>query len=275
MTPRVSVVVPAFNNERYIGETISSILEQTFTDFELIVADHSSTDNTLAEVKGFVADPRVQVLSTPAGGGAKRNWDRVCEAASGELIKLVCGDDLIYPSMLAEQVAAFDAHPSAVLVASKRTLVDAHGKTLVRARGLAGLSGSVSGRVAARRAVVAGANIFGEPACVMMKRAELEAIDWWDNTQPYLIDEATYISVALRGDVVAIPKALAAFRINAGQWSVRLATQQAAQAAAFHHRLQASHDGLLSDWDVRIGNVRALATSFMRRAVYLLLSRRM
>ncbi len=275
MTPRVSVVVPAFNNGLYIAETMSSILGQTYPDFELIVADHSSVDNTLAEVERFTDDPRVRVLSTEAGGGAKRNWDRACAAASGELIKLVCGDDIIYPTALARQVAAFDEHPTAVLVAAQRTLVDAKGKPVIKARGLAGLSGLVSGRVAARRAVVAGANIFGEPACVMLKRQELEAIGWWDDSHPYLIDEATYIGVALRGDFVAIPEALAAFRLNDGQWSVRLAAQQAAQAAAFHADLRDSDPELLSKWDVRVGDARAFATSLMRRAVYILLSHRM
>ena len=275
MTPRVSVVVPAFNNGQYIAETMSSILAQTYQDFELIVADHSSTDDTLVQVKKFADDPRVRILSTEAGGGAKRNWDRVCAEASGELIKLVCGDDIIYPTALERQVAAFDQHPSAVLVASQRTLVDAKGKPVIKARGLAGLSGLVSGRDAARRAVVAGANIFGEPACVMLKRTELEAIGWWNDAHPYLIDQATYIGVALRGDFVAIPEALAAFRLNDGQWSVRLAAQQAKQAAAFHADLRNAEPELLSKWDVRIGDARAFATSVMRRAVYILLSRRM
>ncbi|SNT27819.1 glycosyltransferase family 2 protein [Rhodococcoides kyotonense] len=274
MSPRVSVVVPAYNNAEYIAETIESILAQTFTDFELIIADHSSTDETMAVVEKY-DDPRIRVLTTEAGGGAKRNWDRVTAEAGGELIKLVCGDDTIFPTSLAVQVAAFDEHPSAVLVASQRTLIDANGKTVIAARGLGGLSGLVSGRVAARTAVRAGANIFGEPGCVLMKREVLVQNRLWDNSHPYLIDQATFIGVALHGDVVATPQPLASFRINAGQWSVELATQQARQAADFHRALSASQPGLLSQTDVRLGNAKALATSFMRRAVYLLLRNRM
>jgi glycosyltransferase involved in cell wall biosynthesis len=275
MTPRVSVVVPAYNNADYIAETIDSILGQTFEDFELIIADHASSDGTLAALAPYADDPRVTILHTPAGGGAKANWDRVSQAANGDLLKLVCGDDTIFPTCLAEQVAAFDEHPETVLVASQRTLVDAAGKTVLAARGLAGLSGPVSGRVAARRAVTAGANIFGEPGCVLMRRSVLEKIGWWDDANPYLIDEATYVGVALHGDVVAIPRPLASFRINAGQWSVRLARQQASQAAAFHEALRAAEPGLLSAMDVRIGNAKALGTSFLRRAVYMVLKRRM
>lgn len=274
MSPRVSVVVPAYNNAEYIGETIESILGQTFTDFELVIADHSSTDDTLAVI-GEYDDPRIRVLTTEAGGGAKRNWDRVTDEATGELVKLVCGDDTIFPTSLESQVAAFDEHPSAVLVASQRTLIDANGRTVIAARGLGGLSGLVPGRVAARTAVRAGANIFGEPGCVLMKLSELREIGLWDNSHPYLIDQATFIGVAVRGDVVAIDRPLASFRINAGQWSVELATQQARQAADFHRSLGDAVPGLLSSADIRLGNLKALATSFMRRAVYLLLRRRM
>ena len=94
MTPRVSVVVPAYNNAEYLAETIDSILAQTFTDFELVIADHSSTDGTLAVAQKY-EDPRIRLLTTPAGSGAQANWNLVTGEATGELIKLVCGDDTI------------------------------------------------------------------------------------------------------------------------------------------------------------------------------------
>lgn len=273
MTPRVSIVVPAYNNADFIGETIESILAQTYRDFELVIADHASTDATLDVVSTF-SDPRIRVEHTDAGGGAKRNWDRVSRLATGDYLKLVCGDDLISPTSIEEQLAAFERHPSVVLVASQRALVDAAGKTIIGTRGLGTLSGLVAGRDAARAAVLAGSNIFGEPGCVLMRRDVLERIGWWDNDHPFLIDQATFTEVALQGDVVALRKSLASFRVNAGQWSVRLAREQAAQAAGFHHKLRRDYPDLLSRNDVRIGNARALLTSFLRRAVYVLLRRR-
>lgn len=274
MSPRVSIVVPAYNNAAFIAETVESVLAQTYRDFELVIADHASTDDTLAVLRRYTDDPRIRILHTDAGGGAKRNWDRVSRAATGELIKLLCGDDTITPTSVQEQVEAFDDHPEAVLVASQRTLIDAAGKTIIATRGLGKLSGPVDGRTAARTAVLAGSNIFGEPGCVMMRRDALEKIGWWDNDHPFLIDQATFTEVALQGDIVAIRKSLAAFRINAGQWSVRLAREQAGQAAGFHRKLRATYPDLLSENDVRIGNAKALVTSFLRRAVYVLLRRR-
>ncbi len=95
MPPRVSIVIPAYNNADYLAETVDSVLAQTFTDFEVVIADHSSTDGTWDVMQRYADEPRVRLLRTEAGGGALRNWNRVSQEAGGELIKLVCGDDLL------------------------------------------------------------------------------------------------------------------------------------------------------------------------------------
>lgn len=273
---RVSVVVPAYNNARDIEATLRSILAQDYQDFEVVVADHSSSDGTNQILKRFAGDARVRVLDpTPTGGGALANWNRVSQHARGELIKLVCGDDLLSPQALRLQVAAFDAHPSAVFVASRRNLVDATGNELLKARGLAGLEGCMSGRDAALASILAGTNIFGEPCCVMMRRDALERAGWWDGRFPYLIDQASYSNVMIQGDMVAMPEVLASFRVSATQWSVRLMRQQAEQAIAFHESFTHEHPGLATPAQVRRGNLKARLMAWARRLAYIWLRRRM
>lgn len=275
MTPRVSVVIPSYNNDEYIAETMRSVLSQTFTDFELVVADHSSADRTWELLQEFTTDPRVRLLVTPAGGGAERNWNRVTDEARGELVKLVCGDDLLYPDSLARQVAAFDEYPEAVMVASSRDIVDASGRPIVRNHGLAGLRGRVPGIEALRRGVLRGANIFGEPCSVMLRRDVLELIGGWHGGPGYMIDQGTYSRALLHGDFVAVPGPLAAFRVSASQWSVRLTREQAASAAQMHRQLAALAPHAISVADVRRGNLMARVRSWQRRLVYLYLGRRM
>lgn len=276
MHPRVSVVVPAYNNADFLAATIDSILAQDYDDFELVVADHSSTDASGEILRRYASHPVVRVLSpTPPGGGALANWNRVSRHARGELLKLVCGDDLIAPGALREQVAALDAHPSAVLVAASRHLIDASGSIVVRNRGLARLDGLVTGQEAMRATVLAGTNIFGEPGCVLFRRELLEAEGGWDGALPYLIDQATYVRIMRYGDMVALRKPLASFRISAGQWSVRLLGQQARQSIAFHRMLRQRHPGLLPAWAVVVGDIRSLALALVRRAAYFLLRGRM
>lgn len=275
MTARVSIVVPAYNNGAYIARTMDSILAQTYTDLEVVVADHASTDDTVAVLERYTNDPRVTLLTTEAGGGAERNWNRVTAAANGELIKLVCGDDLIHPELVAEQVAALDAAPSAVLSASRRDIVDADDRPLVKGRGLAGLTGLVDGRAAIRRTVRQGTNIFGEPGCVLMRREVLERVGGWDDRFPYLIDQTTYTRVLLEGDLAAVDRTLAGFRVSDSQWSVRLARSQAEQAIGYHHWLRDEHPDVVSASDVRRGDLAARAMATARRAVYLVMARRM
>ena len=273
--PRVSVVVPSYNNASFIEATMDSILAQTYEDFELVVADHSSSDGTWQLLQRYATDPRVRLLRTETGGGAPRNWERVTTAARGELVKLVCGDDIIYPDCLQVQVDAMDANPSVVLVAARRDLIDARGGIVMSRRGLAGLTGRVPGRTAARHTVVAGSNIFGEPACVLIRREVLQDAGGWDGQNPFVIDEATYASVLLRGDFLGIDHALAAFRLSSSQWSVRLARKQSDQVIGFHRRLADGTPGLLSRTDLFRGNARARGMAYGRRLAYLWVGRRM
>ncbi len=275
MTPTVSVVVPAYNNADFIERTMDSILAQTFSDLEIIVADHSSSDNTWELLQRYAGDPRITLLQTPTGGGALANWNRVSQAATGEYLKLVCGDDLIYPEMIEKQVAALEAEPTAVLTASPRDIIDANDQPILRRRGLAGLRGRVSGAHAVRRTIVSGTNIFGEPACVTMRRSVLEKVGWWDPTAAYLIDEATYARVLFEGDFVAVPTSLAGFRVSDSQWSVRLARQQAEQAIAFHEEVLATRPGVVSRLDVIRGNLAARLMATQRRLAYIALGNRM
>jgi hypothetical protein len=221
----------------------------------------------------------VRLLRTPAGGGAERNWNRVTREARGELVKLVCGDDLLAPESLATQVAAFDSSEGGgagvVMVASPRDIVDASGRLVVREHGLGGLTGRVPGTEAIRRSVLRGANIFGEPCCVLIRRTTLEEVGGWHADPGFMIDQATYCRVLLRGDLVTTPGSLAAFRISAAQWSVALAREQARSAAEMHRQVAGLMPGLLTPHEVRLGNARATLRAFQRRLVYLYLGRRM
>ena len=275
MTARVSVVVPTFNNAGFVEATVESILAQTFTDFELLIADHCSTDGTWQTLQRFDGVPGVRLWQTPPGGGAASNWQAVTDAAAGEFVKLVCGDDLVYPTCLRDQVDAMDAHSTVTLVCARRDLIDAHGGIVLGGRGMARISGYHQGRAAIRRAVVTGTNIFGEPASVLIRRAALAETGGWWSDFPYVIDEATYARVLLRGDLYAVDKSLAAFRISDHQWSVELAEEQARQVVAFHSALAERTPGLLSRNDLRRGRLMALALGRARRLVYAGLRRRM
>jgi len=273
MSPTVSIVVPAYNNADYIEATMRSILAQTYPLIEVIVSDHDSDDDTWDRLRAFEGDPRVTLLRTPRGGGARANWNRVSEAATGDFLKLVCGDDLIDPHMVERQVALLT--DGVVLTATSRVIVDADGRPVLKNRGIGGLDGRHSGRAAIRATVRAGTNLFGEPACVMMRRDVLAAVGYWSDGEQYLIDEATYVKVLEHGDFSGLREPLATFRVNAQQWSVRLANDQARQARAFHRRLRREMPQIVTVVDIARGNLLATLNALGRRATYFWLGRRM
>ncbi|MCS5716218.1 glycosyltransferase [Herbiconiux sp. CPCC 205716] len=274
--PQLSVVIPAFENAAYIAEAVGSVLAQRHRDFELIVADHSSTDGTLEAVRAFDADARLTILSTPAGGGAEANWRRVTEAATGEYLKLLPGDDLLYPGALEAHSEALDAHPGVVLVSSPRDIVDARGRVTIRNRGLQGVRRAVQPGVEAIRTTVRkGTNVFGEPGSVTMRREVLEAAGGWDARFPYLIDQTSYSTVLLRGDYLPVDRPLAGFRVNDTQWSVALVDEQSTQAKAYHAWCREQAPDVISAADVRLGDRRAELMALARRGYYALNARRM
>ncbi len=271
----VSVVIPCFQSSGTLARTLRSVLDQTHTDLEVIVADHSSTDGSLELARTFESDPRVRVVSTPAGGGAERNWVRVTEEATGDLLKLVCADDVLYPSLIARQVAALEANPSAGMASCKRDLIDPADGILLKARGLGGMSGLVPGAAAVRATVRAGTNLLGEPMCTLIRTDLLRKVGGWQATEPFLIDQGTYLRVLRHADLVAIPEPLAAFRVSSTQWSVSLAADQAKQAAALHRRVRTEFPDTVNDLDVLLGNLQALRTAWLRRAAYVVWRKRM
>src|SRR4051812_1023393 len=114
--PTVSVIVPAYNVASYVGATIESALTQTYQDFELIVVDDGSTDETGAIVDAAVArDARIRVVRQPNGGlSSARN--AALRNARGRYIALLDGDDLWDPGFLAAQLAVFESRPDVSVV---------------------------------------------------------------------------------------------------------------------------------------------------------------
>lgn len=124
--PAVSVIMPAYNVAPYIAEAISSVLAQTFTDYELIVVDDGSTDETAAIVRTFMGrDPRIVLVQQENRGlAAARN--AALRAASAPLLALLDSDDIWAPEFLAEQVAILDARPDVDIVTGNAWTLGSH-----------------------------------------------------------------------------------------------------------------------------------------------------
>lgn len=130
-TTRVSVVVPNYNHGRHLGERLRTILDQTYTDFELIYLDDASTDDSEAVFAQFSDDPRVRAIRNEVNSGSPfAQWNRGVEAARGELVWIAEADDAAAPELLARLVGTLDANPSVGIAYCQSMAVDAEGAPL-------------------------------------------------------------------------------------------------------------------------------------------------
>lgn len=121
---KVSVIVPAYNASAFLRQSVESILSQTFTDFELIVVDDCSTDDTPAILASYT-DPRLRVVRNPHNLGVVGARNRAMELARGELVASFDADDVSLPLRLARQVAFLDANPAVGLVGTASRYLEA------------------------------------------------------------------------------------------------------------------------------------------------------
>jgi glycosyltransferase involved in cell wall biosynthesis len=126
--PRVTVGVAVFNGESFLAKTLESLLNQTFSDFEVVISDNASTDQTEEICRAYAArDTRVRYYREFVNHGAAWNHNRVFELARGEYFKWNSADDLCAPEFLARCVAALDEDASATMVCSNVLVIDDYG----------------------------------------------------------------------------------------------------------------------------------------------------
>ena len=124
-TPKISVIMPAYNSEQYIAEAIESILNQTFSDFEFIIINDGSTDKTADIVRSY-DDSRIRFIDNSVNQGISTTANLGLELANGEYIARMDSDDISHSNRFEKQVTYMDAHPECgVLSASYHMFGDA------------------------------------------------------------------------------------------------------------------------------------------------------
>lgn len=125
----LSIGLPVYNGENFLEETLQSILNQSFMDFELIISDNGSTDLTQDIcLKYKKADPRIKYYRYENNRGAAWNYNNVFKYAKGHYFKYLNHDDLYHPFYLEKCIKKLEDNPEAVLCYTRRTVIDGTGK---------------------------------------------------------------------------------------------------------------------------------------------------
>lgn len=133
ITPLVSVIMPAYNASRFLGEAIQSILDQTVSDLELIVVDDASTDSTLQICQKLAqSDARIRIHQRTSNGGITAALNDALQMCRGQYIARMDADDIALPDRLRSQLRRFDELPHIALCGMAIEIMDEHGTTLSR-----------------------------------------------------------------------------------------------------------------------------------------------
>lgn len=211
--PRVSVCVPTYNYAQFLPPAVESVLSQSFEDFELIVIDDGSSDNTVQVMQAYTDDPRVTFVAREKNVGLFANFNDCAERARGEYVKYLCADDWLEPQMLERSVALLDAHPEVTMTTTANWMVDVNGMRI----GAEQPDFGPAGRVAAGHAIdelAIGHNVIGMPTNTLVRRADLLAVGAFDATFAPAADVDLWLKLLARGDLGWVPERLTSTRIH-------------------------------------------------------------
>ena len=215
--PEISVLMPTYNYASYLPEAIASVLAQDFRDFELLILDDCSSDNTAGVVKPFCdRDARVRFAVNSSNLGMVNNWKRCLEQARGAYIKFLFGDDkLSDPRALRKMAALLRDHPSAALAASARTILDENSNVTGIWRPLP--DGCHEGRKIIAACLCENANLVGEPSAVLFRKKDAQR--GFDPKFRQIVDIEMWFHLLEQGDLAYTREPLCAFRQHARQQS--------------------------------------------------------
>ena len=220
--PKVSVVMPVYNGEKYIRQSIDSILHQTFKDFELLIINDGSIDNTRIIIDSYaVVDPRVKVFHRKHEGvSAASNFG--LETAIGEYIARLDSDDIATPERLEVQVKYLDEHPDIDLVGSYFRAFYEDGREI---------DVVISTSNEELQKILPQMNQLGH-STIIMRRCIIEKVGMYDTSFALAEDYEYYLRIIEKCKVANIPQFLMRYRIHSGQSTSRAEeTRQSADRA--------------------------------------------
>jgi glycosyltransferase involved in cell wall biosynthesis len=225
--PLVTIAIPVYCGEKYISRAIDSVLKQTFSDFELLIIDNNSNDQTEKIVNSF-NDKRIVFIRNKKNIGFENNWNKCLKMSRGKYIKILPHDDYLDLNCLRFQVDVMekDLLEDISLCFSSRYIVNQNEKIIFNKKYLFSDGGVISGINVKKMSVFFGTNLVGEPAGVLFRKETSKKVGKFSAKFPYVIDLDYWFRLLNFGNAFYINKPLAFFRISPYSTSVALQNKQ-------------------------------------------------
>ncbi|MER9057696.1 glycosyltransferase [Mesorhizobium sp. M0213] len=225
--PRVTIITPFLNAEATLGEAIASVQAQTVADWELLLVDDGSTDDSVRIANDVAAtDPRIEVLNRPPGSkrGAAAARNAGIEAGSGDLLAFLDADDLYEPHMLRTVLAAADANPEAAMIFGPTRWWYPDGERPDWIEPTDGLAGRLHQPPRLLRRLLLIQNGHVPCTCsVLLRRSAISTVGGFEERFDLYEDQALWAKLFLRLPVFVTPVTLARYRQYSGSTSAAAA----------------------------------------------------
>ncbi|HLA39858.1 MAG TPA: glycosyltransferase, partial [Candidatus Glassbacteria bacterium] len=213
--PLVTVLMSVYNGERFLRESVESILRQSFGDFEFLIMEDGSTDSTAVILAEYAAkDRRIRVVKNEENIGLTRSLNHGLALARGKYVARQDADDLSLPERLARQVEFMEAHPDTVLLGTGMEVINEGGKTLGRRIPPA------DQRSLAAELLIKN-NAFGHTS-VMFRLAAVNELGGYDESFAFAQDYDLWWRMSRKWKVAVLPEALVRWRASgsniSGTW---------------------------------------------------------
>ena len=242
--PHISVIIPVFNAEKTIQETIESVLNQTFSNFELIVINDGSTDSTL-DIIASIQDPRIKIFSYP-NSGPNHSRNRGISHASGEYVSFLDADDLWTPNKLNDQLKALQDNPQAAFAYSWTDSIDESGQ-FFRVGGHRIVNGDVFTQLVLNDFIESGSN-------PLIRRQALIEVGGFDESLPAAQDWDMWLRLAAHYHFVVVPSVQILYRVQANSWSCNVTRMEAASLRVIEKAYAHAPDSIQYLKRITIGN---------------------
>lgn len=212
-SPTVSVCIPTYNYARFLGQAVQSVLDQTFTDFELLVYDDASTDDTVEVMEPFLDDPRVRFVVNEQNQGLFGNFNLAASESRGHYVKYLCADDWLDERFLERTVELLEADPELSFASTAHWHADVDGVVTAEQYGPFGVDSRVDKQLVARQLARWG-NVVGMPTNTLIRRDLLDRVGGFDATYAPSADVQLWLKLLAAGDMGWVPEKLCYWRIH-------------------------------------------------------------
>lgn len=213
---KVTIGIPTYNRSHFLKSCLESVLAQDYDDFQVLVLDNASTDDSEAVVRSF-ADSRVTYIRNETNVGLFGNWNRVLEMTRSPYLTILPDDDVILPGFIRNSVMALSEHQNAAFSAALARYIDANGNRM-HLQDAGEMPAGLVGGLDYLHHIVAGPVRVVHPATAMMRSSALARVGTFKAPHSkQLLDLNLYIRLAARFDIVLIPEELAHVRLHSKQ----------------------------------------------------------